>query len=142
MAKIERKSAHSLDRVRVGVAVLFLVTISMMGMPKAQAQRCFGSCGSMPEPIIKQNPARVMQDLEYERRAYDAATAEQAYRRDHPREARVYYGGLAPNELSNAAAVRGEYALEQQKRRDCTILALAPKGSGAAATTARRGLGC
>jgi len=152
------KLMHSLDRVLVGVAALSVIAISVLDIPKAYGQACFGNCAQMErsKPVMDSgNAEAVMRRLGNQSNAYARAAAaesqrlRQSYNKYPPGATVIYEGGLGPNELSDSARIRADSRerrqdrrIERERQRDCTRLALVPPGSGGGATYARNQLGC
>ena len=64
--KGEIKLMHSLDRIFVGFAAMCVITLSVLGIPKAYGQACFGSCTQMSnsKPALNTHDAsKTMQRL-------------------------------------------------------------------------------
>lgn len=145
MVKTEIKVLHALDWFMIGVVALCLVTLAVLDVAKsAQAQEaCIGTaeqCG-FPTAQITQDPILVLQRLETRNRAYNAAAAAQSNSwRSYGYDVAIpiYDAGRS---LPTAAAVRGEYDLELQRRSLCASFAM-DKDRGPQGVYAGRALDC
>lgn len=141
MVKQEKiKVVHALDYFLIGVC--FLCVLALAGIDVAQAQQaCLGNtaeqCG-FPQAQITQDPILVLQRLETRNRAYYAAEiAQKNSWRSYGYDVAIpiYDAGRS---LPAAAAVRGEYDLELQRRSLCVGLS----SQGAQGVYAGRALHC
>lgn len=138
MVKEKITLLHALDYVLIGVALLCVVLLA--GFNTAHAQSCIGSaeqCG-FPQAQIEQDPILVLQRLSNHNRAYYAAdlALKNSWRSYGYDIAIPIYN--AARSLPAAAAVRGEYDLELQRRSLCAGFAY----DGAAGVYAGRALDC
>jgi hypothetical protein len=142
MSKKDIKVLHAVDWFLIGVMALCLVTLAMLDTHKsAQAQTCFGDCTVFVEPIITQDPILVLQRLTVHNRPYYAA--EMAYKNrwrsyGYDIAIPIYEAGRS---LPAAAAVRGTYDLELQRRSLCAGFA-SNRAAGPEGVYAGRALGC
>ena len=144
MSRTDIKVLHTLDWFLIGVAALCLVTLAVLDVAKsAQAQACIGTaeqCG-FPTAQITQDPILVLQRLETRNRAYNAAAATQSNSwRSYGYDVAIpiYDAGRS---LPTAAAVRGEYDLELQRRSLCAGFA-SNRAAGPEGVYAGRALDC
>ena len=152
--KGEIKLMLSLDRIFVGFAAMCVITLSMLGIPKAYGQACFGSCTQMnnSKPAVNTYDAsKTMQRLRTKSNseAHVAAANSQRLRQSNQYPADANEGGLSSNEPSDSARVNAEsqermqqQRIERERQRDCTNLALRSPGNQSGATYARNRLGC
>jgi hypothetical protein len=152
--KGEIKLMHSFDRIFVGFAAMCVITLSVLGIPKAYGQACFGSCMQMnsSKPIVNTNDARkTMQRLgtKSNSEAHAAAANSQRLRRSNQYPADANEDGLNSNKLSDSSRVNAEsqermhqQRMDREKQQDCTNLALRAPGTGGGSTYARNRLGC
>lgn len=143
MSRTDIKILHVLDWFLIGVAALCMVTLAVLDASKsAHAQTaCLGNtveqC-SFPQAQITQDPILVLQRLESRNRTYRALEAAQnSSWRSYGYDVAIpiYNAGRS---LPEAAAVRGEYDLELQRRSLCAGMAY----DGAAGVYAGRALHC
>lgn len=142
MSKTNIRMLHAVDWFLIGVMALCLAALAMLDAHKsAQAQTCFGDCTDFVQPIITQDPIVVLQRLNNHNRAYYAAEIVEANRwRSYGYDVAVpiYEVGRS---LPAAAAVRGEYDLELQRRSLCAGFA-SNRAAGPEGVYAGRALGC
>lgn len=142
MSRTNIKVLHALDWFLIGVIMLCVVTLAMLDAAKsAQAQTCYGDCNIIVQPIITQDPIVVLQRLNNHNRAYYAAELVEKNRwRSYGYDVgmRIYDAGRS---LPAAAAVRGEYDLELQRRSLCAGFA-SNRAAGPEGVYAGRALGC
>lgn len=127
------------------IACLLLVSVHAQ---EEIAVWCIGDCGAgmVHAPKIDPDEAlRVMQALEHSNRGYIAAAMAATARRGNYGYGTVprFYGpsDLGLGTLSSAAATRGEYQLEIQRRSLCAGFA-SDRGAGPEGVYAGRALGC
>lgn len=127
------------------IACLLLVSVHAQ---EEIAVWCIGDCGTgmVHAPKIDPDEAlRVMQALEHSNRGYIAAAMAATARRGNYGYGAVprFYGpsDLGLGTLSSAAATRGEYQLEIQRRSLCAGFA-SDRGAGPEGVYAGRALGC
>jgi len=142
MSRTDIKILHVLDWFLIGVAALCLVTLAALDASKsAQAQTCYGDCTVFVQPIITQDPIVVLERLNNHNRAYYAAEiAQKNSWRSYGYDVAIpiYDAGRS---LPAAAAVRGEYDLELQRRSLCAGFA-SNRAAGPEGVYAGRALNC
>lgn len=136
---------HFMDYVLIGVVIICLMALSILQARPAYAQTaCMGTtaeqCG-FPQAQIQQDPVIVLQRLEARNRVYRAVEQQQ-------RESWRSYGYdvaipiyEAGRSLPAAAAIRGEYDLELQRRSLCAGFA-SDRDNGPEGVYAGRALDC
>jgi len=143
MVKQKIKVLHALDYFLIGVC--FLCVLALAGIDVAQAQQaCLGNTAehcSFPQAQITQDPILVLQRLETRNRKYYAAEiAQKNSWRSYGYDVAIPIYDAARS-LPQAAAVRGEYDLELQRRSLCAGFA-SNRDAGPEGVYAGRALNC
>ncbi len=143
MAKEDIKVMHALDYALLFLCLLCVLALFVLSTAKAHAQSCMGTadqCG-FPQAQINQDPILILQRLNDHNRAYYAAELVEKNRwRSYGYDVAIpiYDAGRS---LPAAAAVRGEYDLELQRRSLCAGFA-SNRYSGPEGVYAGRALDC
>lgn len=145
MTQANTKVLHFIDYIAIGVVVLCLLMLSIVDFSKtAHAQSCIGTaeqCG-FSAPQITQDPVLVLQRLGSHNRAYYAAElAMKNSWRSYGYDVAIPIYNARSGDLPAAAAVRGEYDLELQRRSLCAGFA-SNRAAGPEGVYAGRALDC